>query len=279
MKIKSAILPFTVLAAVLSAGNAHAALLVPPSGSDTILSTGADDTTFGPQNIGFTFQYYGISTSTVTVDSNGNLNFDGSGSNLSGSSLPTTVPRIAPLWDDVVFSGGQLRDNSSVGGQYTVIWNGAGFFFGGNSATFEAILLGPGNALALPANSILFSYDTITGLDTANNSASVGLDAGDGVNFESLFPLGVGAPDGIIDGATAASLSGRSFLFTPVYGFPPPQLTEGGGLNQIAEIIVDYNVSEYNVQSDVPEGVPSAWAMGLMVVACGGYRYLRSRKA
>lgn len=275
MKFKSAFLPFTVLAAVLSAGNVHAALLVPPGGTDTILGSG-DDFSDGPRAIGFSFQFYGTTATDVYVNSNGSLTFGGGDGTFGNPGFPTGgLPRVSPFWDDLGIPGGGLRENTTVAGQYTAIWNNVGFVLSsGLSATAEAILLGPGNAFGLPANSILFSYDAISG----DPSPTVGLNDGDGFDFESLFPLGIGAADGTLDGATSVGLSGRSFLFTPVYG-QPPALTDGGGLNQVAQFVVDYNVSEYQGQSEIPEGVPSAWALGLLAVAYGGFRYLRSRKA
>lgn len=227
-----------VVAAVvlLSPCSTRADLLIPTSASDTIHSTSLDDGFFGPLDLGFTFPFFGSTFTGVFFNSNGNLTFGAGFSSFFNVAFPTagTPPMIAPFWNDLILPPGSLRSNALTPGVFVAFWHEVGFFGTAGSVDAQAILLGPGNPFGLPTGSIIFSYGTVTGANTFFASgATVGLNDGGGTNYETLFPLGIGTSGGLLDPPTAASLSDRSFLFTP----------DGAGR---------YTVSEFRVAA-IPE--------------------------
>ena len=227
-----------------------AGLIVAPSGSDTVVSSAADDSVFGPFNLNFNFSFYGGATVTeANISSNGNVQFGTMDANFSNQPLPYTTSMIAPLWDDFFLPPGDIRYNNTVANQFTVMWNGAGVFATPSLITAEAILLGAGNAFGYAANSIILSYGTITG--TNDDSATAGLTNG--------FTLRACAPGGASDCTFTTeqimALQNRAFLFTPVAGSAP-----------------GFSVSEIN-GSAVPE--PGTFLLGGLGLALIGALRIR----
>jgi len=200
-----------VLASPLSAG-----LIVAPSGLDTVVSSAADDSVFGPFNLNFNFSFYGGATVTqASISSNGNVQFGTMDANFSNQPLPYTTALIAPLWDDYFLPPGDIRYNNTVANQFTVIWDGAGAFATPSLITTEAILLGAGNAFGYAANSIILSYGVITG--TNDDNVTAGLT--NGFTLRTCVPGG--AADCTFTTAQIMALQNRAFLFTPVAGNTP----------------------------------------------------------
>jgi hypothetical protein len=228
-----------------------AGLVVAPSGSDTVVSSVADDSVFGPFNLNFNFSFYGSATVTqADISSNGNVQFGTMDANFSNQPLPYSTALIAPLWDDYFLPPGDIRYNNTVANQFTVIWNGAGVFATSSLITAEAILLGAGNAFGYTANSIILSYGAITG--TNDDSATAGLT--NGFTLRTCVPGG--ASDCTFTTDQILALQNRAFLFTPVAGSAP-----------------GYSVSEIN-GGTVPE--PGTFLLGGLGLALIGV--LRGRR-
>jgi len=192
-----------------------AALIVAPSGSDSVVAGSADDSVFGPFNLNFSFDFYGAPFTQANISSNGNVQFGTMDANYANQALPYTTALIAPLWDDYFLPPGDIRYNNTVSNQFTVIWNGAGVFATPGLITAEAILLGAGNGFGYAANSIILSYGAITGAN--DDSATAGLT--DGFTLRTCVPGG--ASDCTFTTAQILALQNRAFLFTPVAGSAP----------------------------------------------------------
>jgi hypothetical protein len=254
-----------VLAAFVAfAPTATAAPLVPVT-NGTLVTNSSDDGVFGPFNLGFTFPFFGVNQTQVFINNNGNLTFGSGDSTFTNQPFPQggSPPRIANFWDDLFEPPGEVRQDTTVPGQFTAIFNGTGFFSGAGTETSEATLLGPGNQFGAPAGTIILSYGSITG--TNDGSVTVGLNAGNGVNFATLAGLGIGGSNGILNQAQAIGLSSGAgaFTFTPngtgafTVTAGIPQITPGGG--------------------GVPEPTSIA-LLGLGLCGIAGYR-LRRRNA
>ncbi|MBX6314052.1 MAG: hypothetical protein IRY99_14220 [Isosphaeraceae bacterium] len=250
-----------VLALLLLSGRpVQGELLIGPSPTDVIVTTNADDASFGPFPIpGGPFPFFGMSESTFFVNSNGNLTFGTGNPLFFDSPFPITGSNfmmVAPFWDDLFLPPGEIRLNNGVELPNTVvvIWNGVGVFPGTSPTriTAEAILVGAGSLFLAPAGTIIFSYGDITG--TEDNSVTVGLNRGSGGGFANL----PGLPSSL-NTAQAIGLSNRVFTFTP---------TATGG----------YTVSE-GAPAIIPE--PATGAMGgIAAVWFGlGYVWRRRRRA
>ena len=125
---------------------------------------------------GFTFPFYGINFSPVFVSTNGLLQF-GVNTNATDPSNTTaeflTQRRIAALWDDLTtaLTGDDIFVDPSVPGQVTIRWNASRI--GDNSDVQFAVTL-------VNTGEMRFDY----GPGNANLTPTVGISAGDGVNFE-----------------------------------------------------------------------------------------------
>jgi hypothetical protein len=239
----------------LGAPTAEAALLVAPSATDTVVfGAGADQETSAPVALPFAFNFFGSSQSQTYINTNGSLTFGAGDAGTTFDTFPGAVvpntARIAPFLDDLIVSPttSDIRYNNTVNGVFAVTWNNVGIFNGidttqsDNSVNAQLLLLGAGNPYGYAANTILFSYGTIS---DASANLSAGLDAGNGTNV-AVLPFA--AIDGVFDRTQALGLSDRLFAFTPTG-------------------------SSYAV-TEVPE--PSAVA-GLAAMAIGGFWAKRRR--
>jgi hypothetical protein len=248
------LLTATLGAIALSAPAAEAALLVTPSPSDTVVfSAGADQETSGPIALPFAFSFFGSSQSQAYINVNGSLTFGAGDADTTFDTFPGTVTpntaRIAPFLDDLIVSPttSDVRYSTTIPGVFAVTWNNVGIFNGfatqsDNSVNAQLLLLGAGNPYGYAANTILFSYGTIT---DASAILSAGLDVGNGTNA-AVLPFAFS--DGTFSSTQAIGLSNRLFAFTP-------------------------SGNSYAV-TEVPE--PSA-AAGLMAIAVGGFWAKRRR--
>jgi hypothetical protein len=210
-----------LVAILLTFHSASAELFVPASGSDTILTSAGDDTTFalGPLPPGFLF--FGTVPGSFVASVNGNLNVTAAGF-IGGDALPNgRGAAIAPFWDDLIIPGGDLRMNDTVPGQLTVIWNGVSAFGqSGASDTFEAVVFGTGNFYGLAPGTIILSYGNLTpasnGSVSRDGDAEVGLNQGDGVQYSTHAPLVGGSIGGNVNDQEAIAMSNTFYVYTPI---------------------------------------------------------------
>lgn len=129
--------------------------------------------------IGFDFDFYGVSQSTVTVSSNGYLTFGGTGTVYTNSGIPNTAQPnnlIAPFWDDLnPGSGGAvyyLLEGTEPNRRLTIEWQGVPHYPNTGAVTFEVTLFEG-------THSILFQYQDVDFGNAAYDngaSATVGIE-------------------------------------------------------------------------------------------------------
>ncbi len=185
-----------------------------------------DDGSAGNVTIGFTVNFFGTNFTTLAVNNNGNLTFDGTQSAYRPYGLVQTTRKIiAPFFADVdtrgAGSGLVYYGNDTVDGHnaFGVIYDGVGYFAShvDKKNTFQVILIdrsdtGPGNFdIEFDYNSILWDYtDTST-------SAAVGYSAGTGAAgtyYEFPGSLTTGAfldsgPSALVKGSRNSNVLGR----------------------------------------------------------------------
>lgn len=242
---------------------AQADFVVDPTGGTNLFSTLSthDDETTHVANIGFSLNYFGTSSTAIDVSTNGNINFSANTA-FSDVALPTSVARIAPLWDDLVMSSGgsqSITSKSSAGLYYAVTWNVGTFGSATNISQFQAVLFGGDVVLdnfQFHANDIAFAYQAVA-TPFRDNDATVGLDKGDSVHFSPL--------PGTTNGAVSNSLVNLLPTATGSFVLFRPNIDTGG-----------YDASVQQASAGVPE--PSTWLLS-GIVAAGGLGYARRRRA
>lgn len=257
----------TALIAALATTPASAMLLNPATGTALTFSD-RDNGSTSAINLGLSgFNFFGTPQSTVNVNVNGSLSFNGGNSGGSGTaSIPFTSSSIsstrliAPFLDDLVLSSGGASGsgnvllNTTAPGKFIVTWSGVGVrSTQTNSVTAQAVLYGAGNADGLIPGTIAFSYASPGSLFASRGDVTIGLNAGNGTyqTLASVLPPGANA------NGTIASLQARTwlpssggFLFTP-------------------------NGNSYSVQA-----VPFEFSPGLGILAlgaCGAIAQLKSK--
>jgi len=152
------------------------------SGTGTSLLGGFDDVTTGLVGMGFNFDFYGTTYSSVSWSPNGLMTFTDDNGQFGNVDLTTTAPdgdnpSIAPLWDDWQFfqSGTDSTYYQTLGApgsqQFVVQWEEArGFSSSPSGVTFQSILYEG-------SNDILFQYLDVDSGDfrAAGADATVGI--------------------------------------------------------------------------------------------------------
>lgn len=189
-----------------------------------------DDNYIGPINLGFTFNFFGVDYTQLYINSNGNLTFGSGSSTYNNSPFPLAdgLPRIAPFWDDVdPRYGGAYTYNNSMPGVFVVSWVNSPLYLnggsGGATVTFQVSLFGPGNTYGYAPGTVIFSYGDLNGVGgTADSGASVGtatvgLNAGDGINYVVFPEYG---SDGLINSSETTSIENTN---PPITGQTSPE--------------------------------------------------------
>lgn len=134
--------------------------------------------------IGFNFNFYNTTQTSVFVSSNGLMTFGGGDSAFTNGDLTTStsLAGIAPFWDDLIVTGDSNSNvfyqvlGSGATQRLVVQWNQVSFFSGGNAGdtiTFQAVLYAVDGT-------VRFNYaDLTSGTAAGNNggSATVGIKA------------------------------------------------------------------------------------------------------
>lgn len=173
----------------MNPGAVQAQNLVNPAGG-TVFATFGDDFTV-TRNLGGAFSFYGLTHTTASISSNGNINFqnftgylDANMSSL-GASTASGGGIIAPLYDDYRLPGGTISDQVTAN-YYAVTYNAVSpYYLPGALRTFQTVLFFNAVTLgtfAFQAGDIAMSYGDL--LFTVSH-ATVGI-ARDGRAHSSL---------------------------------------------------------------------------------------------
>jgi subtilisin family serine protease len=144
------------------------------SGIGTVVGS-ADDSNFGPFNLGFTFNYYDVDYTSVRVCTNGWLSFTSTSSALTNQGIPNSADPnslLAPFWDDLnPASAGTLKYYADGANQrFIVQWTGVPIYGTTNYQTFQVILHSDGR--------IVYQYQTVT----APTTCTVGMENAGGTD-------------------------------------------------------------------------------------------------
>lgn len=225
-------------AVLLSAGNVASAAIEMGFDSNTLAAN--DDLSVGPVNIGFTVNFFGVNSSTLFVNNNGNVTFDSELSTFTPFDLTSTGQQIiAPFFadvdtssagDPVTYGTGTFNGRAAFG----VNWINVDYFASAQSHTnrnsFQLILVDRSDINAGDFD-IIFNYDQIqweTGEASdgdanglGGNSARVGYSNGTGVSgtFFELTGSAVngafldGGPNALVSNSLNSNIDGR-YIFT-----------------------------------------------------------------
>jgi hypothetical protein len=147
------------------------------------IASSSDDAGDAGIPIGFSFDFFGDSHTTIGIASNGYLSFGAVLGDFTNDPIPNTLTpndMIAPYWDDWAPNQGGDVFYRSAGGTFTVQWNNVLHFGGTGPATFQAIL-------HQGTNCVEYRYGT----PLSPNSPTIGVENQDGTVG---FPGGFGPP-------------------------------------------------------------------------------------
>jgi VCBS repeat-containing protein len=204
-------------------GAAGATSIVGQSGTTVLGNSNSDDATVAT-SIGFAFDYFGTSYTSVNVDTNGYVTFGGApastynNGNIAAGNVLGGNPAIAAFWDDLspnVSGDIYVRTTGSPGSrQFIVEWNNVPYFNAGSSdgGTVQLVL-----DEATGQIEILYLDTDFSGANTSHDngaSATIGIQngtAGSGTEFLQDSPN--------------ANLNGSSLTYTPDAPYTPLTFT------------------------------------------------------
>ncbi|MGL2967467.1 hypothetical protein ACSVH6_12745, partial [Flavobacterium sp. XGLA_31] len=206
----------TVKAAGFTFGAAAGVPLNPMTGATTILTNGNDNTPSTTNNIGFSFEFAGITYTQFSVSPDGWLLLGGATASNQATNTTTSalnIPKLYPFWDDMTTgtdgSVSVLVTGTAPNRIFIVQWN----------VTIPKNLTGPANStfqmwLYETTNVVEYHYGTM-GAQTSN-SISGGYTVS-ATNFSSINFANNSASSTIANDAnTVVPASGTSFVYTPL---------------------------------------------------------------
>ncbi len=198
-----------------------------------------DDTTLAI-NLPFNFDMFGSPQNQVFINNNGNVSFGAGFDTFTSTGFPVNgFPMIAPFWADVdtrnSLSGVVYYKIES--NRLTVTWDHVGYFFSqaDKLCTFQLIMSDGTDPLVGIGQNVCFCYGDMqwtTGSASGGvggfggTPATVGINAGDGVNF---FQIGrfdhegndYDGPGGAADGVSFLDNTRQCFLTGTIQNTPP----------------------------------------------------------
>lgn len=209
-----------------------------------------DDGSTGSISLGFDFCFYENNFSSVFINNNGNLSFNGPIASFSPTGFPIGTPMIAPFWADVdtrSTAGVDATNTNLVWHKFVdmngdnandtlvVTWDGVGVFPNNNTVvnTFQVAITGLRNGFGGPNGlgglNAAFSFgDMNWSVGTASgNAATVGINEGSGdFQFDQIGRFvgrGTAYNGNGLDGQTSETdyLDGRDYFFDACAGIVP----------------------------------------------------------
>ncbi len=177
---------------------AAAGTFIDISATGNALNLGDDGIT--GRSIGFNFDFYADSFSSVFVSSNGYLTFGSPGADANNASLDGTAlsgrPVIAPFWDDLNAGGGNIYVETigAIEGQrqFVIQWEGIeNASDGAGTGSFQVVLDEAGSKITFNYRDIIFD-----GVGDNGAGATVGLQSPDGIADEYSHNVGGNIIDG-----------------------------------------------------------------------------------
>jgi hypothetical protein len=179
---------------ITSVGNC----IIPRDGSWIPVSRN-DDGSFGPLALGFTFDLYGSSYTSVWINTNGNLTFTGPVAAFTASGFPIGTAMVAPFWADVDTRNtncGQIWYKLEAT-RLMVLWEEVGFYFQNCTLvnTFQVVIGTNNDPVIGIGNNVKFNYgdmawttgDASGGVNGfGGTAATAGINKGDGIAFAQV---------------------------------------------------------------------------------------------
>ena len=224
-----------------------------------------DDGSTGPISLGFDFCFYEQTFSSVAINNNGNLTFDGGFGSFTPAGFPINTPMIAPFWADVdtrSLAGVDATNTNLVWHKFVdmngdnandtlvVTWDGVGVYPSNNAVvnTFQVAITGLRNGFGGPNGlgglNAAFSFGDMNwsvGSASGGAAATVGINEGTGaLRFDQIGRFvgrGTAYNGNGLDGQTSETdyLDGRDYFFDACAGIvPAPSALALLGLGGIA---------------------------------------------
>ncbi|MEE9555229.1 MAG: C25 family cysteine peptidase [candidate division Zixibacteria bacterium] len=117
----------------------------------------SEDGSSGPHNLGFAFPFYGNNVSSIYINDNGNLTFDGGSGVYNNVSIPNSAEpnnMLAVYWDDLTVSYGHVYYyQDTANNRFIVSFVDVANYGSGGELNFQAILY--------PSGQVIFQYGSL----------------------------------------------------------------------------------------------------------------------
>eukprot|EP00977_Amphora_coffeiformis_P006092 scaffold1322_cov185-Amphora_coffeaeformis.AAC.2 len=216
-----------------------------PTGAGYSVFDDCDDCSTGAVPLGFDFDFYGNTKTTTYINSNGNLSFDAPFYGYVSSGFPITTPMIAAFWTDIDLRDSKGADSAiyyrNMGDKFVVTFYKMAAYSGsvGLHNTFQVVLYSntAENAASIGGINVLFCFAEMQWV--YSSPATVGVNAGDGVNFvqlgrfqslDNVYDGAEGNPDGIqyLTEKESFSVNAASTEVGPIQEAPTSNAGAGG---------------------------------------------------
>ena len=270
----------TILALMLAMPLAPADAGAIRPGFDTTTQPGNDDGSDGPVAIGFTANFFGLSFTSLYVNTNGNVTFDSSLSTFTPFNLTSTSRQIiAPFFADVdTRAGNQVTYGTGlVDGRnaFGVNWIDVGYFSHRTDKlnSFQLVLIDRSD-IAPGDFDIEFNYDKI---QWETGEASGGTDGLGGDSARAGYSNGTGDPD------TFFELPGSAVNGAFIDGGPNALVSHSLNSNVLGRYLFTARSGQIVTPPPAPSTVPEPMSMALfgfgLLTAAGLTMHRRKKDA